>query len=913
MKKILLFILIFISLKSLSQTGKYPNIQTLGSDSTLVESKGGFKGRLINKPFTDTAQANTQRVKWYDGAQIWATTANKLWIRDSTGNKWMEIGAGSGADSITFATQFDISTNRTVIPTFFDTIERRKIYDGVTLLQDFQHPTLLRTATGKILVGAGAAYNHAGGGVTWYGVSLTQGLTWGAPVYVETDTSYHYRNGIFSQKGDTITLTYWSAINGRIYIRRSTDDWVSYGARDSITSAVPLATENRILQWKGYNIMDIYTYTLGTDNIDSAGIAYKTSLTGGVWNFSWIQDLRGLQLDEGKFIVRNDTLFGYIRSDFYQDSMYIVYKTSIAGAWSVPLGIRVPHWDAGKPEILVMDDGRYLMNYRTTLPGGVGAYAISSDNGYTWDSVYNAGGTVYVYGSMLYMGDDTYMNVSSEGVPPYGDLFQLYFHIPRKGLVNSSDFTYESIGRPYTIYKHIWDKMDSTSAGRDIGFPGRLNVVATGAGTNTGLNIFNNVNFGNTALVHSTNALRFLTATHAAPGTQEQRLALFEPTATGTDRVIDIGDDTDPYFRMFQNGTIRSTKPFLNTGPGLFRVENSGGSAPVGAVGAGHEFFAAAGTAYWNTYNRTSSANAPLEIITSATGMTGTVTIKSALKLNPGVDLQFATAGTAGQIAQSNGSGATPSWVNQSTIVGATPTLQQVLTAGATMTGNNLIDVAGNNFTFQNNSQFTVESDKTTGNGISFSGTAVTTGNLVDINLNGTDANSNTQTALNVITQGANANSGQTTYGAIINNGHTGTSSSNVALRLVAASATTNYALIIPPSSGSVGIGTTTPTSTLKVNGSFALGYTGTATGITLDDSHSIVEVTATGQTITLPTAVSVAGRTYTIKLTASGSCTVATTSSQTIDGSTTYSLASQYKYVTVTSNNGNWIVIANN
>ena len=115
---------------------------------------------------------------------------------------------------------------------------------------------------------------------------------------------------------------------------------------------------------------------------------------------------------------------------------------------------------------------------------------------------------------------------------------------------------------------------------------------------------------------------------------------------------------------------------------------------------------------------------------------------------------------------------------------------------------------------------------------------------------------------------------------------------------------------------GSVGIyagGSTAATSTLQSGGSFATAYTGTATGITLDATHSVVNVTATGQTITLPTAVGITGRHYTVKLTASGSGTVATTSSQTIDGSTTYSLASQYKYVTVVSDGANWIVIANN
>lgn len=96
-------------------------------------------------------------------------------------------------------------------------------------------------------------------------------------------------------------------------------------------------------------------------------------------------------------------------------------------------------------------------------------------------------------------------------------------------------------------------------------------------------------------------------------------------------------------------------------------------------------------------------------------------------------------------------------------------------------------------------------------------------------------------------------------------------------------------------------------------SGSFMTGYVAKAIDYTATANDNVIEVTVTGKTITLPTAVGITGRMYTIKLTASGSGTVATTSSQTIDGSTTYSLASQYKYVSVQSNGANWIVIANN
>ena len=85
--------------------------------------------------------------------------------------------------------------------------------------------------------------------------------------------------------------------------------------------------------------------------------------------------------------------------------------------------------------------------------------------------------------------------------------------------------------------------------------------------------------------------------------------------------------------------------------------------------------------------------------------------------------------------------------------------------------------------------------DATTGNGFAVAGSAITSGNLVSIAATGTAAASNSKHALLVSTSGANATSGQTTYGAEITNTSTGTSSTNIALNLSASGGTNNYAL----------------------------------------------------------------------------------------------------------------------
>lgn len=114
--------------------------------------------------------------------------------------------------------------------------------------------------------------------------------------------------------------------------------------------------------------------------------------------------------------------------------------------------------------------------------------------------------------------------------------------------------------------------------------------------------------------------------------------------------------------------------------------------------------------------------------------------------------------------------------------------------------------------------------------------------------------------------------------------------------------------------SGNMGV-----TGGLAVNGSATLAGGLVVAQRTVTSSYTVAANDSTvfaaslASTITLPTATGAAGRIHTIKNLTSGSVTVATSSSQTIDGSSTFSLSAQYKYVTVQSDGSNWYVIGEN
>lgn len=87
--------------------------------------------------------------------------------------------------------------------------------------------------------------------------------------------------------------------------------------------------------------------------------------------------------------------------------------------------------------------------------------------------------------------------------------------------------------------------------------------------------------------------------------------------------------------------------------------------------------------------------------------------------------------------------------------------------------------------------------------------------------------------------------------------------------------------------------------------------YTAQTTTYAIQSTDYMVDCTSGTFTTTLPTAASVAGKVYVIKNSGAGTITIATTSSQTIDGSTTKTLNTQYTGYQLISDGSNWKIIS--
>jgi Head domain of trimeric autotransporter adhesin len=122
--------------------------------------------------------------------------------------------------------------------------------------------------------------------------------------------------------------------------------------------------------------------------------------------------------------------------------------------------------------------------------------------------------------------------------------------------------------------------------------------------------------------------------------------------------------------------------------------------------------------------------------------------------------------------------------------------------------------------------------------------------------------------------------------------------------------------LLVLAAGAQIGIGTTTPHSTLDVRGSLATNYRAftASTAVTATD-NLLVFTGTTPATVTLPTAVGCSGRSYMIKNASTTGptplVTIATSSSQTIDGLASWPLDEAYETITLVSDGANWGISA--
>lgn len=187
------------------------------------------------------------------------------------------------------------------------------------------------------------------------------------------------------------------------------------------------------------------------------------------------------------------------------------------------------------------------------------------------------------------------------------------------------------------------------------------------------------------------------------------------------------------------------------------------------------------------------------------------------------------TGGTNNYVLTTNGSGVT-AWTDPSTIGVAISSL----TNGVKI---NTLDAA-------NFAQTWTWNSLSTQNALTLSSSSISSGNLLSLSTNSTAAASNAQTMLNVSMSGANAT--QTTTGIKVLNNHNGATSVNVGASFAATNGASNYAIIVPTSSGNVGIGNSAPATLLSI------GTAGTLTG-----AMSIGGATGGSLIVTVPTAVS--------------------------------------------------------
>lgn len=245
MKRIFLLVLVFISLKSYSQ---YPVNQILGSDSTIITSKGAFKSRLIHFNFVDTLDANSQHIDEYPGAHIFTVSDNKLWYRSADTSAWL-LSIGGGRDTI--GVTYDLFTDSLV--------------NGVNV----GHQVIHRFHSDGLISGTGI--------VSWTGTGLT---------FAVSPAIFFHNGNIYNTPADTITLDPADPTDGRIdaIAVDTIPDVIKITGTASPTPVTPQeeVSSQIILATILLNAGDLVPSNVAVNKIYDENIEWTTSTTGTV-------------------------------------------------------------------------------------------------------------------------------------------------------------------------------------------------------------------------------------------------------------------------------------------------------------------------------------------------------------------------------------------------------------------------------------------------------------------------------------------------------------------------------------------------------------------------------------------------------------------------------------------------------
>ena len=194
---------------------------------------------------------------------------------------------------------------------------------------------------------------------------------------------------------------------------------------------------------------------------------------------------------------------------------------------------------------------------------------------------------------------------------------------------------------------------------------------------------------------------------------------------------------------------------------------------------------------------------------------------------------------------------------------------------------------------------------------ISLANTAVTAGSYGNATTVGSftvDAQGRITSASNVTISGGTVTS--ITAGSGLSGGTITTSGT---ISLTNNSATLGNATITLGST-TTSVGNLTVTNVTITGAAFSYVAKTAAYTVTATDYTVAANASTGALSITLPTSVGITGKVYVVKKMDSTAnvVTVATTSSQTIDGATTRALSLQYDAISVQADGANWIVIGN-